>query len=199
MEALLPALEKRARELGVDVEDSPRVKSARIAHELAQGLVNSTESIKVIERLAGLEIPSEPHIGTALASADSVRDALTGERWTLLGVAIDRASTGEAGFAEVIASLRDALATDEFAARLEPAVAKAYDDAVKLIGAAPPAPPEPTPPPPPPPPPGVSVVRGDKSGLDLDEARRELDRLSAEEGEVQVDLRWTITTKSVDA
>jgi hypothetical protein len=41
-------------------------------------------------------------------------------------------------------------------------------------------------------------VRGDRSGLDLDEARRELDRLSTEEGEVQVDLRWTITTKSVD-
>jgi hypothetical protein len=197
IEALLPILEKRAADFAVELDSNPRMRSAQIAHELARGLVDPADSITVIERLAALEIPSEPHVGTALASADTVRMALDGERWTLLGVAIDRASAGEPGFVEVVTSLRNALATDEFAAQLEPAVAKAYADAVKLIGAT--APPPPTPPPVAPPPPGVSVSRGEKSGLDIDEARTELDQLSTEEGEVQVDLRWTITTKSHDA
>jgi hypothetical protein len=192
IEALLPILEKRAGELAVELDSNPRMRSAQIAHELARGLVDPADSITMIERLAALEIPSEPHVGTALAGADTVRAALDGERWKLLGVAINRASAGEPGFVEIVTSLRNALATDEFAAQLEPAVAKAYTDAVKLIGAT-------APPPPAPPPAGVSVSRGEKSGLDIDEARTELDQLSTEQGEVQVDLRWTITTKSHDA
>ena len=42
-------------------------------------------------------------------------------------------------------------------------------------------------------------MRGDRSGLAIDEARNELDRLAEQDGEVQVDLRWTITTKTQDA
>ena len=141
IEALLPIMEQRSADLGVDLNSSSRVKSARIAHDVAQGLVGPDNSIGVIERLAAVDIPSEPHVGTALASADAVRATLSDERWTLLKVAIERASASEVGFVEVVASLRTALATDEFAARLEPAVAKAYADAVKLSGpAAPPAP-----------------------------------------------------------
>jgi hypothetical protein len=196
IETLLPLMEQRARDLGVELDSSSRLKSARIARDLARGLVDPADSTAVVEGLAALEIPSEPHVGTALASADGVRAALSGERWTLLGVAIDRASVGEAGFVEIVASLRTALATDEFAAQLEPAVAMAYADAVKLIGATAPPPPDR---PPEPPPPGVSIVRGERSGLDINEARHEIERLSAEEGEIQVDLRWAIKTKSDDA
>ena len=47
--------------------------------------------------------------------------------------------------------------------------------------------------------PGVTVVRDSREGLAIDEARTELDRLAHEDGEVQVDLRWTITTKTQDA
>ena len=82
-------------------------------------------------------MPSEQHVGTALASAEDVRAALDGERWKLLGVAIGRAAADEPGFTEVVAALRDAVSADEFAIKLEPAVAKAYGDAVKLIGAEP--------------------------------------------------------------
>jgi hypothetical protein len=197
IEALLPAIEQRSRALGVDLDSSARMASAGIAHDLAQSLVDSGDSIDVIERLAALDIRSEPHVGTALASADAVRMTLSGERWTLLGVAIERAAAGEPGFVEVVASLGDALETDEFAAPLEPAVAKAYTDAVKLIGTTAPSPP--IPPSPAPAPPGFSIVRGERSGLGINEARSELDRLSAEEGEVQIDLRWTITTKTPEA
>ena len=121
IEALLPLMEQRAGDLGVDLDSSSRLKSARVARDLAQGLVGPDSSIGVIERLAALDIPSEPHVGTALASADAVRATLSGERWTLLRVAVQRAAAGEPGFLEVVASLRDALATDEFAAPLEPA------------------------------------------------------------------------------
>jgi len=66
------------------------------------------------------------------------------------------------------------------------------------VASAEPSEPEPAPPPPPPPP-GLSVVRGDRSGLAIEEARGELDRLAEQDGEVQVDIRWTITTKTQDA
>lgn len=190
IEALVPVVELRVRELGGDPDTSARVKSARIAREVAEGLVRSEESVKVIERFAAVAMASEPHVGTALASAEAVRGALDSERWQLLGVAMGRAAANEPGFVEVVGALRDAVIADEFAVNLEPAVAKAYADAVKLIG--------PVPPPPPPPPPGFSVVKGDKSGLGVEDARAELDRLAAEQGEIQVDLRWTITTRTTD-
>lgn len=154
-----------------------RSKLGTIADELAAAETIAAPG-EVAARLGRLKAPR-----TALASADAVRKTLSSERWTLLGVAIERAAAGEPGFAEVVASLRAALATDEFAAPLEPAVAKAYADAVKLIGA------EPPPPPPPPPPPGVSVVRGEKSGLGLDEARGELDRLCQSQSVCQPSVR----------
>ena len=52
--------------------------------------------------------------------------SLGGERWKLLGVAIDRAAAHEPGFTDVVASLRDALPRMSSRIKLEPAVAKAY-------------------------------------------------------------------------
>jgi hypothetical protein len=45
----------------------------------------------------------------------------------------------------------------------------------------------------------MQVVRGDKAGLGLDEARAELDRLASEDGDVEIALQWTITTRVADA
>lgn len=205
LDALVPVLERRVRELGADPDDCRRVRTARTAHELAQGLVLSEEPVKVIERFASVELESEQHVGTALAAAEQTRTALTDQRWELLGVAVTRAASGTPGFVEVVAALREAVGADEFAVPLEPAIAKAYRDTVALMGAAPPAHvPEATTPPvpePPVPPVGadVSVVRGTKAGLALDEARSELDRLADADGEVEVSIAWTITTRTTDA
>ena len=200
VQALVPVIEARLHELGGDAEASTRLQTARVAAGLAEKLVRTADSVTVIDDFAAAPLPSEQHVGTALASAEDVRAALDGERWKLLGVAIGLAVADVPGFTEVVAVLRDAVSADEFAIKLEPAVAKAYGDAVKLIGAAPaPVAPQVLPSAVTETRPGVTVVRGDRAGLAIDEARTELERLAQEEGEVQVDLRWTITTKTQDA
>ena len=90
------------------------------------------------------------------------------------------------------------ITADEFAAPLAPAVSKAFDDSMRLIGPSPSPskPPSPSPAPPPPAPPGVSIVRGQKLKLTPREARAELERLAGDDGEVLVDLSWTVTTRT---
>jgi len=198
VQALSPLLDRRIGDLGGDVDSSARALTARAARSLADVLVRTGDSVAVIEEFAAATMPSEQHVGTSLASADEVRSALDGERWELLGIAIDRADAGEPGFVEVVTALRQAVTADEFAVKAAPAIAKAYADAVKLIGA-PPPPPPPITPTLPEPAPGMKVVRGERAGLVIDDARAELDRLAEQDGEIQVDLRWTITTKTQDA
>ena len=199
------ALEQRLVALGAELATTPRYQTARAARQVAEALTLTEDPVEVIERFAGVALPSERHVGTALSSAEVVRAALDDDRWTLLGVAIGRAKAGEPGFVEVIGALRDAVSADEFAVPVAPAVAKAYTDAVKLIepsGAprvTPVAQSPSAPVAPPPAPPGMQVVRGDKAGLGLDEARAELDRLASEDGDVEVALQWTITTRVADA
>ena len=194
IEGLVPVLEQRLRELGGDPDATARAQTARIARDAARLLCGPEDAVALIERFAELPMLSEQHVATSLARAGLVRAALEGPRWQLLGVALERSGAGEAGFVRIIDGLRAALMADEFAVELEPAVAKAYADAVKLIGPAPTPmlPPQPTAP-------GVSVLRGEKPGLRLAEARAELDRLAEQDGEVQVDLRWTITTRTTEA
>jgi len=115
-------------------------------------------------------------------------------RRTLLAIA--RAADHEPGFVEIVAALRHAITADEFAAPLAPAVSKAFDDSMRLIGPSPSKPPSPSPAPPPPAPPGVSIVRGQKLKLTPREARAELERLAGDDGEVLVDLSWTVTTRT---
>ena len=193
IDALVPLLEQRVRELGGDPDQSNRVATARIAQVTVQVLVMSEESVNVIERLAGIDMTTEQYVGTALKSAGAVRRALSDERWQLIGVAVGRANGREAGFVELVDVLRGAVSADELAVALEPAVTKAYNDAIQLIGPVVP------PPPPPPPPPGFDVVRGERLNLALDEARKELERLAGKDGEILVDLSWKITTQTQDA
>lgn len=193
MEGLIPLLERRTRELAADPEQTPRMRTARVASEVASALARTEDGAKMIERLAVIEMPmSEQHVGTSLASAQTVAAALEGERWQVLDLVAGRAAADERGFVEVAAALREALVADEFAVPLEPAIAKAFDDGVRLLRPAPPPPP-----PPPPGPDGADVVRGRRDGLDLEEARAQLEGLAteAQDGEVRVDLSWTITTK----
>jgi hypothetical protein len=188
LETLIPLLERRTRELGGDPAASERMRTANVAREVVQVLVESSESIELIERFAEISMPmSEQHVGTSLAMASAVAAALDGERWDVLTLVAGRAAAQESGFVEVGAALRDALLADEFSVPLEPAVAKAFADGVALMG---PAEPES------PPPPGLQVIRGHKVGLSIEDARSELNQLCNGDGEVRVDLSWTITTHS---
>ncbi|MEJ7787970.1 MAG: hypothetical protein WKF96_24475, partial [Solirubrobacteraceae bacterium] len=202
-QAVQGALELRLGELGIDLGSATRYQTSRAARQLVESLTLTEDALTGLEAFANVHLKSEQHVGTALATAEQTRVALTDQRWQLLSVAVTRAAAGEPGFVQVVAALRDAVSADEFAVALEPAIAKAYQDTVALIGtpAAPPAGPVTEPPMPPVPPaaPGVSVARGTKAGLGLDEARTELDRLAAEDGEVEVSIAWTITTRTPDA
>lgn len=191
-------LERRLGELGIDLASTPRYQTARAARQIAETLTLTEDPVEAIEQFAGVILASEQHVGTALSSADAVLVALSDDRWTLLGVAIARAKARTPGFVEVIDTLRDAVSADEFAVPLEPAVRKAYADAVKLI--------EPSDSPSVTPdvrpvvaPPGFRVERDAKAGLGLDEARAELDRLDGLDGEIEVTLEWTITTSTPEA
>ena len=199
IQTLVPVVERRIGELDGDVGSSARAQTARAAAALAQTIAQAEDSVAVIEEFAAAQLPSEQHTGTALARAGQVHTALSGERWELLGIAIERAAANEPGFTQVTAALRDAVCADEFAVELEPAVHRAYADAVKLIGATTPTPTATPSHEEPPPAPGVHVARGDRSGVGIDEARAELDRLAQEDGYIRVDLHWTITTKTQDA
>jgi hypothetical protein len=188
MESLLPLLEHRTRELEAEPNISARIATARVAAEVAQTLARTEEAAALIDRLAAMEMPmSEQHVGTSLATAAAIGSALDGDRWQVLELVAGRAAAGERGFAEVAQALRAALLADEFAAPLEPAIAKAYDDGVRLL--------QPVEPPPPPPP---GVVREQRAGLSVDQARNELNRLAAEQGKVVIDLHWSITAEPGD-
>lgn len=197
-ESLVAALEAKTTQFGVD-EASARLASARAGRDLTRVLLHNEGPLDRIRAFASFPIGSEQHVGTALKSAGGVALTLRSDNWSLLAVALSRES--EPGFQQVISRVRDSLAADEFASPLATIVTGAYADAVKLVQ----SPTQPVTPPPPPvepplPPvlPGVTVVRDSKAGLSVGDAQAELDRLAKTEGDVEVELTWTITTKTHD-
>lgn len=192
---LVPALDRRLDQLGVDRADSARLASAYTAREVAQLSMGADQPLAVVRSFAALQIAGSPeHVGTSLATAAKVTAALGGDRWDVLDRVIERAATGDPGSTQIAAALSDALTRDEFAVSLAQVVDRAYRDAVSLLAKG--SSPLPPPPPPPPDPPGVSVVRDARRGLSVDEARAELAQLEQLDGDVEVAIEWTITTTS---
>ena len=182
---LVPLLEQRLRELGGDPAAADRVRTAAAAHELAQGLAQGDDPVAVIERLAAAQAPTtEQALGTSLASAAATVQALDTARWQVPLLVAQRARSGEQAHRRIVDELTRALSHDEFAEPLAPAVEGASAQGVALLG-------EPKPPKPPDPP---GATRGSLSGAKLGEARSKLDELECEQGSVQIDLHWTIST-----
>ena len=196
VQELVPLLERRTRELDADPGSAARVRTAWVARDVAQALAHTPQPEQLVERLASIEMPmSEPHVGTSLASAAAVAAALDGSRWQALELAAGRAAKSEAGFVEVISALRDAVVADEFAVAIEPAVAAAYNDTMRLVSALA-VPPSVSPPVAVVEPPiGPGVTRGEERGLSVEDARDRLETLAGGPGDVRVDLLWTVTTR----
>ena len=194
-EALVSELSGRCTAFSVDPSASARMRSARAARDLTRTLTQTGDPLDAIRAFATFPIDSAPHVGKALKSAADVAATLRSESWSLLQVAAGRES--EPGFAQVVARVRQGLLDDEFAAPLAPLIQAAFDDTVRLVrGTTPPTPPEPgSIEPPPLATPGVHVVRDHRDALTVAEAREALDRLARVDGEVEVALSWTITTK----
>jgi hypothetical protein len=191
---LVPALERRLRELAADVESADRARSAHAALAIVDA-AGSGDDVDLIERVAAVQLPTSAQaVGTSLVSAAPVARALDDERWQVLERVVAARAGNERADA-IIARLSEAVKRDEFAEPLEPAIARAYSEGVALLAPPPrPAPPPLPPPPPPPPPDGVRY--GEAAGLTLPDARTKLDELAREDGHVTIDLTWTITPRS---
>jgi hypothetical protein len=110
--------------------------------------------------------------------------ALDAAHWQVPLLVAQRARSGEQAHQRIVDELTRALSHDEFAEPLAPAVERASAQGVALLG----EPKHPIRPDPP------GATRGSLSGAQVGEARSKLDELEREQGSVQVDLHWTITT-----
>jgi hypothetical protein len=184
-EQLLPLLERRLRDVAIDPVDVQRVKTARVALEIANVLTEDLAPTEMIDGFAGVEIPtSDQVVGRSLRSSAALLKTLEDPRWEMIGVAAKRADSGDLSYRRVLEHLAHALTRDEFAEPLAPAVARAASDAAALLQDQEPAPRTP----------GIEsgVVRGSLSGLELEGARAKLQELASEVGEVRIDMSWTI-------
>jgi hypothetical protein len=192
-ESLVAALEVKTTRFSVE-DPSARLVSARAGRDLTRVLLQTESPLDRVRAFASFAIDSEEHVAKALKSAAAVASTLQSDNWSLLDVALSRET--KPGFQQVVSRVREGLAADEFASPLATVITVAYADAVKLVDV--PTQPVTPPPPPPPPPPGVTVERDRRAGLNVSEAQAELDRLAKTEGNVEVELTWTITTKTHD-
>ena len=144
--ALVPALEKRLSALGLEAEATPRAETARAGAQLVNALVHTASPENVIDRFATQDLPSsEAALGKSIASSSAVLTALADPQWAVVDLVAERASRGEQPFQRIVDELSRALAHDEFAEPLAPALANAAQRGLALLRA-------PDPPPPPPPP-----------------------------------------------
>lgn len=194
--SLVGALETRMATLGLDAATSTRGRTARAAAELSYALVHTDATENVIYRFAGQELPStEAAVGKSIASAGAVLDSLSDSRWAVIDLVTRRARAGEEAFQRIADELSRALEHDEFAEPLARALAVAAQRGLELLQVPEPSPPAPPEPPPQPDKPGVVTMRGDLLAVDAAAARAKLDELAAAEGDVRIDLSWTITTR----
>jgi hypothetical protein len=192
-------LKERLDRLGVT--GAPRLKTALAVQALADRL-HAAEVDAVVSALASAEVAtSEAAMGTVLAKAGELAATLDGFNWEILDAVGRLADERRAGAAEADRIVREALAADEQAVPLAPALKEAQSMAVRLLTQQPqPRPPAVTPPGGKPvrPTPGgrpPAARQGEKPGLSLAEARRELDLLDKEARAgkaVTVSLAWQV-------
>jgi hypothetical protein len=183
VEGVPTLLRKRLTQLGAQPQGA-RLTSAEEA-VLVLGIVEDGDPVDVVRGLADAAIESSPTgIGSALGSADAQRRALGND---LQFDAIRKASDADPAFLELAVA---ALAADEVAVQLEPALRKLATDAMARIGSGPAPRTEPAPRPEPAPPDSDVVI--EQTASDRAEASRLLDRVRRElekAGEFELTIR----------
>ena len=187
---------------GLDATTSSSGTTAKATHTLAQDLGKASFDTAWLTLVEATLETSSAAMGTSLKSAAKVVSAIDACPWQLLDslkqLKDDRHEAAEA----IIASVRQAMASDELATRLEDALKSAAQQATSLLVRTPeppPPPPGPPPPPPPPPPPGKvrRVVREDRLA-DMEPAQvREILSGLQREFEADPQLRLDIEYKIV--
>jgi hypothetical protein len=191
----------RERLTGLGVADAPRLKTAQATQTLVDRL-HATDGDAVVGVLAAAEVAtSEPAMGTSLKSAGELAATLEAFNWEILDAVSRLTDERQAGAARVRQIVCEALAADEHAVPLAPALKEAQSKAVRLLTQSTPVPtpvvppvekpvtvtPLPTTP--------KTIQSGEKSGLSLTEAQKQIEQLKKEElagRKVTVSLAWTI-------
>jgi hypothetical protein len=191
----------RERLTGLGVADAPRLKTAQATQTLVDRL-HATDGDAVVGVLAAAEVAtSEPAMGTSLKSAGELAATLEAFNWEVLDAVSRLTDERKAGAARVRQIVCEALTADEHAIALAPALKEAQSKAVRLLTQSTPAPtpvappvekpvtvtPLPTTP--------KTIQSGEKSGLTLTEAQKQIEQLKKEEAsgrKVTVSLAWKI-------
>jgi hypothetical protein len=193
-------LRERLQALGV--AESARLKTAQATQSLVERL-GSGDGDALVGVLASAEVAtSEAAMGSCLKHAAELSATLDAFNWEILD-AVGKLGDGRRdGAAEVQRLVREALAADEHALALAPALKEAQSKAVRLLtqATAQPAPEVVAPPDrpvtvPPMKPTPRTVGSGEKAGLTLAEAAEQLERLKKEQEAgrtVTVSLAWKV-------
>lgn len=183
---LVKALRDHVDLLGL-VEDSPRLRTAVQAADLARRLSIETDDLVLVTALAETVLPSEPQaIAKSMTSAHSVNAALSQAQWGLLDSVASLAPTDprRADADALLAALAEVAQADELHAPLAPALATASNRVAQVLVVAPTPMPSPAPTPQPVPAPGPGVRTVDDIPLDgLD------DTLATIRGKIEAELR----------
>jgi len=130
---LVPRVELAYQHLGLPDDRSGRLATARAAAALVDALRRASSRVHLVQTLAKTELPAtDTAVANSLSRAGQVADAVQGFRWERLAplrAAQDRADGQGMAAASTLRALRDAAVADEFATRLEPALA-ATDNAI---------------------------------------------------------------------
>ncbi len=197
-------LEELARLVGMSPEElagTHRMRTARAASALLESLADrGAEARELVHRAAQAHLASGAEATRAsLKSTPDVLEALRSQNLQLLEAAGNWADERQQKGRALIRSVREALAFDDLSMPLAPEVRKAAKAIFDILTVKPPPPP---PPPPPDPKPRREVVvsRGEWSGIS---ARKALDQvedlrraLQGRDGDVQVDLTWTVRQRT---
>lgn len=201
-QAYCQRLKDRLTRLDMDPEAADRMKTAVATQALVERL-HAAEAADVVKLLATSDIAtSEAAMGECRAKAAELEGNLDTAGWDIFEAIGQLTDQRQATAQEILAELRQALASDEHVLELAPALKGAQARAVRLLTKAaeeppkPPIVPPPGPEPPGPPKPGRRVVAQEaKQDLTLAAAQNELAALAKQlkKGQtVRVNVSWVI-------
>ena len=198
-ESLPGELSELAHTLGIEPDGLARLNTARAGRSLVE-LVEEKDSLQLLKRLAALELENPAAVLHALAQGRPLLEAFGRLNHDISRVLQERAQSGQPEAQELVQAVCEALQHEEIGHALQPALLRLQRESAAIISR--PYPPivvepgaGPTPPSPPPSHPKKKrIAHKTYVGLSASSCLQKLDELrtKVEQGEVQVDLTWTI-------
>jgi hypothetical protein len=176
-EKLSQRLRERMRYFGLAPESAPRMQTAAAIQTLVESVANAPVE-SVVAAVARAELrTSAAAMGSSLKKAGVVSAGLDGINWEIFDGIAQLTDSRAQEAAAIRERVVDALAADEYATALIPALQRAQSDALRLIT----RPVEPPPPPPPPQPKPRKEIRleGQEADVPLERAQEVFSEIDA--------------------